>query len=74
VPSLEAKQAAMRLKRGRRLDSVAETKCRAAMFLLLSCSDDEEDDVLGRVGRQFGRDKAWMEKWAKAKFPLLSYF
>ena len=69
--NLEQRQTAMRLKNKKRLDSVAETRVRAAMFLLLASGDDED---LDGVAARFGRTKAWMRKWAEAKYPLLPYF
>jgi hypothetical protein len=74
MPTLAEKQAASRLRHGRRLNAVEETRIRCAMFLILSTADDEDGDLLEKVGRQWGRDRAWMVKWSRAKYPLESYF
>jgi hypothetical protein len=71
VPTLEQKQAAMRLKNGEYPNLVEEGKVRLSMWLLLEAYPDAD---LGKLGRRFGRTKGWMERWVDAKCPLFPYF
>ena len=71
MPTLEQKQAALRLKSGGYPDLLAEGKIRLAMWLMLETDPDPD---LGRLGRRYGRSKSWMERWVGAKCPLFPYF
>ncbi|MGA9608372.1 MAG: hypothetical protein WBR21_15345 [Rouxiella badensis] len=71
MPTLEQRQAALRLRNGKYPDVLAEGKVRLSMWLLLETDPDAD---LDRLARRFDRSRVWMEKWVAAKCPLFPYF